>query len=122
MNLLQETIDSITESEHIPDDVTFIGSRHSGHTCTWDQFRGLADIEYNDGYGAAEVATDLEIVFRDGGHLRRYEYDGSEGWEYIPPFKAPAEMKSITRLTVEGTRRVGWCHLAELAELDEEEP
>jgi hypothetical protein len=121
VNLLAETIESITYSGHTADDVVFIGSRLSGHTCTWDQFRDLADVEYDNGYGAPEVASDLEIAFRDGGRLRRREHDGAEGWEYVPAFVAPAGGESITRLTVNGTGRVGWCTVAELAEMDKGE-
>ncbi len=116
MNLLEETLKHIEMSGHTPDDIVFIGSRDSGYHCTWEEFAHLADTEYDDGFGAQKVASDLEIVFRDGGGMWRYEYDGSEGWEYHKPFVMPQEAKPITRLTVEGTERVGWCSLAELHE------
>lgn len=120
MNLLAETLRDIAKSGHTPDDIVFIGSRKSGHHCSWDEFTHLADIEYDGGYGAQEVASDLEIVFRDGGGMWRTEYDGSEGWEYHRPFVMPQDAKPIKRLTVEGTDAIGWCELGELQEAEEE--
>ncbi|KJJ61513.1 hypothetical protein RT21_19945 [Pseudomonas sp. 10B238] len=99
MNLLQETLEAIAESGHASADIVFIGSPVSGHACSWDEFTVLADFDYDDGYGAQIVSSDLVIVFADCGHLRRTEYDGSEGWEYIAPFKAPESPKMISKLT-----------------------
>lgn len=42
---------------------------------------------------ATEIAADLVVVFTDGGFLRREEYDGSEWWEYEPPFRGPETQK-----------------------------
>lgn len=108
-NLLQETREAITKSGHSPDDVVFIGSEQSGHACTWGEFTNLADRDYDSGFGAAQVATDLVVVFRDGQKMWRGEHDGSEWWEYGTPFVAPAEPKPIRRI-------IGdlWPSLAEL--------
>jgi hypothetical protein len=97
VNLLTETREQLDRTEHAPSDVAYIGSR-DGHSCTWAEFEQLADVEYDDGYGGQEVASDLEIHFSDGGFLYRHEYDGSEGWSYVPPFVPPAETKPIVRL------------------------
>lgn len=112
MNLLKETIEAITESGHTPDDIVFIGSEQSGHECTWEQFQRLADVEYNAGYGAQKVASDLIIVFRDGQRMDRHEYDGSECWSVMAPFKRPAQSLPITRLLVTEDQ-VGWKTVAE---------
>jgi hypothetical protein len=114
MNLLTETTEAITASGHTPADIVFIGSRDSGHRCTWDEYTRLADVQYDDGFGAQKVASDLEIVFSDGSGMWRHEYDGSESWAYHQPFVQPAVSKSIVRLTVDGTDRVGWAALGEL--------
>jgi hypothetical protein len=98
-NLLQETRREIEASGHTPADIVFIGSRRSGHSCTWDEFETLADVEYDDGYGSAEVAGDLEIIFSDGAFMHRGEYDGSEWWAYWPSFRAPEVTRPIRRLT-----------------------
>lgn len=99
MNLLQETISAIAESGHDKTEIVFIGSPASGHACSWAEFTVLADFDYDEGYGAQIVASDLVIVFADYGQLRRVEYDGSEGWDYIAPFKAPESPKKILKLT-----------------------
>ena len=107
-NLLQETIQCIEDSGHEIQDIVFIGSVVSGHSCTWDDFLLLADVEYDSGFGAQEVAHDLTIVFRDGSTMWRNEYDGSEWWEYSKPVKIPTKQKQILRLTCGA-----WSSLAE---------
>lgn len=83
-NLLQETILEIKHLNLDIKDIIHIGNNE--YKCTWDEFSILANFEYDDGYGLAEVAMDLTIVFNDGSRLVRWEYDGSEGWEIIRPF------------------------------------
>lgn len=114
MNLLAETTEAITDSGHTTADIVFIGSRGSGHRCTWGEYTRLADVEYDAGFGAQEVASGLEIVFSDGSGMWRHEYDGSEGWAYRQPFVEPTASKSIVRLTVGGTDQIGWAVLGEL--------
>jgi len=110
VNLLTETRREIEAFERTPADVVFIGSLASGHRCTWDEFVRLADFDYDDGYGAQEVASDLVIVFRDGSLLQRHEYGGSEGWEFVST-TIPAESRPIRTL---GGPEVAWSTLAEL--------
>ena len=43
--------------------------------------RLAADINYDCGYGSAEIDRDL-MVAGDGWWLERGEYDGAEWWEY----------------------------------------
>jgi hypothetical protein len=97
-NFLEETIEDIKESGHKIEDIIFIGSVASGHQCTWDEFKILANREYDSGFGALEVATDLIIVFSDKIVMRRDEYGGSEWWEYQKPFVMPKESKKIKTL------------------------
>lgn len=98
MNLLQETLEDIKDSGHTLQDVIFIGSEESGHSCTWEEFEKLADRDYYAGHGAQEVATDLIIVFSDGAKMWRGEYDGAEWWCYSSPFVQPAVTKPIANL------------------------
>jgi len=84
-NLLEETLEDITRSGHEVADITFIGSEDGRYSCTWDEFRTMADVEYYSGYGSAQVAPDLVIRFSDGKHLWRAEYDGSEWWTFVSP-------------------------------------
>ena len=111
MNLLQETVEWIEQSGHKPEQIIFIGSEKTGHACTWDEFTKLANRDYDSGFGAQNVASDLIIVFSDGMKMWRVEYDGSEWWEYSTPFKMPEETKPIERLF---TRGVGWDDLDEI--------
>jgi hypothetical protein len=97
-NLLEETLDAIRHSGHTPDDIIFIGSVDTGHSCTWEEYQRLADVEYDSGFGAAEVASDLQVVFRDGVYLYRSEYDGSENWAWAPTFQQPERTLPIERL------------------------
>ena len=115
-NLLKETKEAIKKSGHKIEDILFIGSEKSGHSCTWEEFEKLADVEYDGGYGASEVAQDLIIVFKDNAKMWRGEYDGSEWWNYSTPFQMPKELKPIKRLTVKDTDNVGWVNLKELNE------
>lgn len=89
-NLLREVLDGLAEERRTPDDITYIGSR-DGHSCTWEQFRTLADVNYDSGYGGQEVVADLEIHFKDGSWWERAEYDGSEWWVTQRPFTVPPE-------------------------------
>ena len=98
-NLLKETKADIEKSGHEVSDITFIGSLDSGYSCTWGEFLTLADIEYDNGYGGQEIASDLTIVFGDGSAMWRAEYDGSEWWEYSKPVKIPEKQKQILKLT-----------------------
>ena len=97
-NLLKETIKDIKQSGHKVSDITFIGSIDSGYSCTWDEFLTLADIEYDNGFGCQEIASDLTIVFSDGNTMWRAEYDGSEWWEYSKPVEIPENQKKILKL------------------------
>lgn len=54
--------------------------------CTWDTFsKAAAKIDYDYDYGIHEIEDSLIVLFNDGNWLERWEYDGSEGWEYRKP-------------------------------------
>lgn len=111
MNLLKETLEVLKENGRSFDDVLFIQGSDFG--ITKEQFLTLADIEYDNGYGAAKVAEDLEIIGKDFS-MCRVEYDGSEWWgfhSFIPPVKK--EIRKINRLIV-NEKEVGWMTLSEL--------
>ena len=100
-NLLKETENELECIGKTPNDIARIGSYDGEHGCTWEEFKELADIEYDSGYGIQKVATDLIILFRDGTWLERKEYDGSEWWSYVTPpdfnslFDIPNEIESL---------------------------
>ena len=97
-NLLKETIDNMALNGKTVEDIIYIGSSETNHACTWAEFSVLANVEYHDGFGAQEVARDLIIAFSDGTRMQRGEYDGSEWWDYVPLFKAPAETQPIRKI------------------------
>lgn len=80
MNLLKETIDILEHNGKSESDVAWCGSEEFGWF-TWDKFKELADYDYDDGYGAAQVCEDLLIVGKDFW-LERHEYDGAESWQF----------------------------------------
>lgn len=98
MNLLKETEEYLEECGKKPEDIIFIGSEQSGHTCSWEEFKVLADVHYDNGYGSQEVCNDLIIVFKDGSRLYRSEYDGSEWWSYMGVFKKPRQKLPLRQL------------------------
>jgi hypothetical protein len=82
-NLLEETLDDLKEHKLQQKNIVWVGSRDGKYVVSWSAFKTIAkNTEYYAGYGSQEIASDLVIVFRDGSWLERYEYDGSEGWEY----------------------------------------
>ena len=95
MNLLRETIGKLINNKKKEKDVLWVGSKDN--YITWNEFKKIADIEYDAGYGGQEVATDLLIVGKDFW-LERQEYDGSEWWEFkeIPcKPKAKGNIKTV---------------------------
>ena len=120
-NLLEETLGVMDEFGLTYEDVTYVGSENNQYQMTWDEFESLADMDYDSGYGAPEVATDLEIRFQDGAYFVRAEYDGSEWWEAVISRVNPeSSAKPITRLIV-SPKEIGWMTIAELAASDEAE-
>ena len=121
-NLLEETLERMKGVGLGPEDIVFIGSADNEYSMSgWREFKALADVEYDDGYGAPKVATDLEIRFQDGTRFVRAEYDGSEWWDAVIPRVNPeSSTKPITRLIV-SPKEIGWMTIAELAASDEAE-
>lgn len=102
MSLLRETINDIKLSGHTLENIIFIGSEKSGHACSWEEFKAIANINYDSGFGSQEIASDLIIVFSDGTKMWRHEYDGSEQWKYSKPFKMPKKLKKLVAVTNNG--------------------
>ena len=96
INLLKETKEAILGFNLKIEDIIFIGITGEC-SCSWEEFKQYADIEYDDGYGDVEININLIIAFKDKTIMRRVEYDGSEGWECIDPFKMPENTKPMKR-------------------------
>lgn len=98
MNLLEETLEFLKENSKQESDVLYCCG--DSFKFTWDNFKKLADVEYDDGYGGEEVATNLKIVGKDFW-LERHDYDGSEWWEFKEFPNDNLGLKVIDALTVD---------------------
>ena len=76
----EETIDALKDNGKTFDDVEWIGGDE--FEISKENFKRISNFTYDDGYGSQEVAEDIKLVGKDF-MLIRWEYDGSEGWEYI---------------------------------------
>ena len=85
MNFKRETLKAIKESGHKLEDVMFVGSKDGKYRMNIEKFKQVSNFEYDSGFGAAAIATDLIIYFKDKSYIVRGEYDGSEWWEYNTP-------------------------------------
>ena len=85
-NLKDSTIRAITKHGKTLDDIKWVGC--AAYKIPIDKFWGMADREFDAGYGGTEVAEDL-VVVGDNWWLERGEYDGSEWWEYKEKPKEP---------------------------------
>jgi hypothetical protein len=81
MDLLKETIESLTASGKTPAEVKWVGSKDGAIAGSWADFAAIASVDYDNGYGGQEVAKDLVVVGADWW-LERAEYDGSEWWKF----------------------------------------
>lgn len=87
-NLWEETIEFLKENGKTFEDVLFI--QGEDFKVTKENFEIVAKkTNYDSGFGAQHVATDLVLV-GDGWWIERAEYDGSEWWEFktIPTEKS----------------------------------
>lgn len=113
VNFLEETKEAIKDSGHTVEDIHFIGSTDGEYSITWKNFEAIANVEYDDGFGAAEVATDLIILFTDTTYMTRGEYDGSEWWSFRPAKPLFSQGKPIARLIGGGYGEM-WPKVSEL--------
>ena len=95
MNLLKETKEILTEHGLTLNDIKWVGCVK--FRIPIEQFINLANDNYDDGFGAAEVAEDLIVVGNDWW-LERKEYDGAEWWEFKQYPKMPEDIKQIKRV------------------------
>ena len=95
-NLWEETIEVLKEHGKTFDGVRFI--QGYDFKITKENFEQVAKkTNYDSGFGAAHVATDLVVVGKNWW-LERGEYDGSEWWEYKESPKQVNEVREISHL------------------------
>ena len=95
MNLLKETKTELKMHGKSLKDIKWVGCDE--FTIPLENFVACADKEYDGGFGAQEVATDI-VVVGDNWWLERHEYDGSEWWEYKELPQKPSEEKQVKRV------------------------
>ena len=117
INLLDETKDILADNYKTINDIKWIGNNKFYFDA--NEFLKIANVEYDDGYGAPEVAQDL-LVVGDNWWLERHEYDGLEWWEYKEIPLKPNKKIKLRALTVGQAKklgfnvRVGWENLKRL--------
>ena len=98
-NLLKETLHMINVCDKKESDVSWVGSRDGVYVISWTEFKVIADLEYDSGFGGQEIVDDLVVVFEDNSWLERHEYDGSEGWGFKESPTKNKDTKKFTKLT-----------------------
>lgn len=76
----EETIASLEINGKTFDDVEWIGGDE--FEISKENFKRISNFTYDDGYGSQDVAGDIKLVGKDFIMIR-WEYDGSEGWDFI---------------------------------------
>lgn len=102
INLLKETKEMLNKNNKLEKDVLWVGNEES--SISWQEFVKISDIEYDNGLGSQNVASDLLVVGKEWW-LERHEYDGSEWWEYKELPKKPVTNKFIINRVMIGD---GW--------------
>ena len=93
-NLWEETIEFLKENDKTFEDVLFI--QGEDFKVTKENFEIVAKkTNYDAGFGAQHVATDLVLV-GDDWWIERAEYDGSEWWEYK---SIPTEIDKVEHIS-----------------------
>lgn len=87
MNAYKELLDTLQEINKTENDISNISILMEDENGKLykivnniTEINKLKSINYYDGYGCQELFG--FIIFRDNSWLERYEYDGSERWEY----------------------------------------
>ena len=92
VNFLKETKELVDASGMTP---IYIGLADGNVTMTWEHFQTIADFDYDDGFGDNVIHLDFIVAFEDGSYLKREEYDGSEWWLHVKPFKMPENCEVV---------------------------
>lgn len=124
INLLDETREVLENNNKTINDINWAGNNKFYFDVY--EFLKIANVEYDDSYGAPEVAQDL-LVVGDNWWLERHEYDGLEWWEYKEiPLKPNAKIE-LKALTVGQAKKlgfdvsIGWENLKRINNIKEED-
>lgn len=116
-NLWQETIEVLKAWENTFDDVIAIYG--DDFQISKENFKEVAQkTDYDSGYGAPKIATDLTILGTNF-IMAREDYDGAENWQYIVIPDISRLNKKILNVKALATDRIGWEKLKEINNLSE---
>lgn len=90
-NFKEETLKKIKDVGYELKDVIFIGSDDGKYRMSVEKFLEFSDFEYNNDFGATNIATDLIVYFNDNSYMIRETNDNFEWWEYVKLIKYTAE-------------------------------
>jgi len=93
-NLLEDTREVLEENGKTIFDILWFGNDKFVFDC---DIQALFNIEYDSGFGGAEIPEDLIVVGADFW-IERHEYDGSEWWEYKTMPTKPTQSKRAVNL------------------------
>ncbi len=111
-NLYQQLLEKLEANDKTLADIVWIGSDDGLLVIPISNLKDVFDVDYDNSYGAQEIASDL-VVVGDGWWLERFEYDGAEWWDYKSTPILQSEPKVSNRVLVHG---VGWETLQEINE------
>lgn len=95
INFYDEIIKTLEKNNKAINDIVWIGTRK--YKVEKDKFlEDVKNLKYDKGYGIATINMDLIIAGKDW-YLERWEYDGSEGFSYVPFLTEPQEEKEYSR-------------------------
>lgn len=107
-NFLQETKNVIKANGKTIEDVLWVGNGE--YVISWADFEKISNVEYDSGYGAQEMPTDILVVGKDWW-MEREEYDGAESWSFKTMPRKQSKTKPFKYVTIEHCM---WMSLADL--------
>lgn len=98
INFLQHTIMEMRTAGVSLEDATFIGSESGEYECSLEEFKVLADFEFDNMSFIQTVPEDLVIVMDDDSWFSRDASEGRDWWEYNRTPTAVANPKEMVKL------------------------
>lgn len=62
----RKNYDKFYAPEELAKDVAWVGSQDGEYAISWEEFKAIANFDYDSGYGIQEIARDLVVVFHAG--------------------------------------------------------
>lgn len=115
VNVIKEILDVLKDHAKSEKNIIWVGSSDGRLAMSWEDFKeNFANIDYDAGFGAQEIAEDLVVVFDDQSWLERIEYDGSESWDFKQLPEQLVSARSYDVIDCHSVNKIGWKTLADL--------